>query len=311
MGGHVSADRMQEIFDQAKNWGRWGSTDEAGSLNLVTAEHRMAVAAGIRHGETVSCSRELPVEPSAENPRPALHMMTRGGDDCLVSGLGLESTADFVGVAYHGMATSHIDALCHVFVNGQMYNGYRANEVKSTGARHNSIMCARDGVVGRGVFLDIARLRGVDWLEPGDEIDPDEFSAAEQAQGVAVSEGDILLIGTGRDARREALGAWSPREEGMAGLHAECVPWLSERNIAVLGCDGVSDAMPGSGPEGWPMPIHQCTLVAIGVHLLDNLRLDRLAAACERLQQWSFLLTVAPLQVVDGTGSPANPIAVF
>jgi kynurenine formamidase len=307
----VPAERMREIFESVKSWGRWGPDDQAGALNLLTPQTRLAAAAGVRHGLAVSCARELPVDPSPENPRPALHLMVRAGDDCVAPGLGLESTGDFVGVAFHGMATSHIDALCHVFVDGQMYNGFPAADVKSTGAVHGSIMCAADGIVGRGVLLDIPRLRGVAHLEPGTAILPDELSAAEAAQGVTVGQGDILLVATGRDARRAASGPWAPMADGLAGLHAECLPWLRERDIAVLGCDGVSDVLPANPAPGWPMPVHQCALVAMGVHLLDNLRLDRLSAACSDHGQWSFLFTVAPLLVAGGTGSPANPIAVL
>ena len=304
-------DHMRKVFESVKNWGRWGAEDESGALNLITPEKRREAAGAVESGEAVSCARELAVQPSVENPHPALHMMIAGGDDCVIPGVGLEAAMDFVGVAFHGMATSHIDALCHVFVDGQMYNGFSALEVKSTGARRGSIMCARDGIVSRGVLLDIPKSLGVDWLEPKTAITVDQLEAAEVAQGVRVTEGDILLVATGRDARRSKHGPWNPIEEGLAGLHAECVPWLHERGIAVLGGDGVSDALPGSGIEGWAMPIHQCTLVAMGVHLLDNLRLDSLAEACARNGRWTFQFTVAPLRVAKGTGSPVNPIAVL
>jgi kynurenine formamidase len=238
-------------------------------------------------------------------------MMVRGGDDCVSPNINMESTGDFVGVAFHGMATSHIDALCHVFVNKQMYNGYAAETVKSTGATRCSIMVAAEGVVGRGVFLDIPRFRGVKWLEPGDAITADELEACEKAQNVSVGEGDILLVGTGRDERRAEMGPWHPFHVGMAGLHPDCIAWLSERDISVLGCDGVSDVLPGNHPDDWIMPIHQTVIVAMGIHLLDNLRLDQLATACAEHSKWSFLFTIAPLRVEGGTGSPANPIALL
>jgi kynurenine formamidase len=172
-------------------------------------------------------------------------------------------------------------------------------------------MCARDGIVGRGVLLDIPRLHGVEYLEPGTAITPGDLTAAEAVHDVEVTEGDILLVVTGRDARRAACGPWHPYTDGLAGLHPECIPWLHDRGIAVLGSDGISDVLPGRHPHGWPMPVHQCVLVAMGVHLLDNLRLDRLADACARQAQWSFLFTIAPLLVDGGTGSPANPIALL
>lgn len=306
-----TAEQMRAAYESVKNWGRWGDDDEAGALNLITAKKRVEAAAAVRLGVPVSCARELAVQSTPENPNPALHMMIRGGDDCLIPGLGLETVMDFVGVAFHGMATTHIDALCHVLVDQQMYNGFPASEVKSTGARKGSIMCARDGIVSRGVLLDIPRLLGVDWLEPRQAITVAQLEAAEDAQDVRVSEGDVLLVATGRDVRRSAIGPWDPVGEGLAGLHAECVPWLHDRDIAVLGGDGVQDILGGDPIPDWPMPIHQCGLAGMGLHLLDNLRLDNLAEACATHNQWTFQFTVAPLRVTGATGSPVNPIALL
>lgn len=311
MSDEWTPDRMRKVYEQVKNWGRWGADDEMGALNLITPEKRREGAACVQAGEPVSCARELPVHPSAENPHPALHMMIQGGDDCLIPGMDFETVMDFVGVAFHGMATSHIDALCHVFVDGQMYNGFSKDEVKSTGALRCSIMCAREGIASRGVLLDIPRSEGVAYLEPGDAITVARLEQAEAQQRVRVTEGDILLVGTGRDARRAKTGPWSPIEVGLAGLHPECIPWLHERGVAVLGGDGVSDALPGGGIPGWIMPVHQCALAGMGVHLLDNLRLDNLAEACARHERWAFQFTVAPLRVDKATGSPVNPIALL
>ena len=306
-----TAQDVARTFEQVKSWGRFGRDDERGALNFATPAKRAAAAALVRDGHTVSCARELPVLPSPENPTPAQHHMLRAGDDCVLAGLGLEMSSDYIGVAFHGQATSHLDALCHVFVGGRMYNGFPAGEVKSTGAQRCSVMAARDGIVSRGVLLDLPRLRGVPWLELGEAVHAEELEAAERAQGVRVEEGDVLLVGTGRDARRAGLGVWDPVSEGLAGLHPDCIPWLHERRIAVLGSDGVSDPIPGLGLEGWRLPIHQCCLVAMGVPLLDNLALAALAAACAERSRWAFLLAVAPLRVEGGTGSPVNPIAVF
>lgn len=302
---------MAEIFEQVKSWGRWGADDQAGALNLITPEKRAAAARLVTSGEMVSCAREFPVTPSLENPTPALHLMARAGDDREMPGMGgLEASMDFLGVAFHGMAVSHLDALCHVFVDGRMYNGFPASDVKSTGARRNSVMVAGDGVASRGVLLDIPRLRGVPYLEPDDVIEPDELTAAERAAGLRVETGDILLVATGRDARRAEHGPANPLD-GLAGLHPECALWLRERDVAVLGCDGISDALPNNDAPGWPIPIHQCTLVAMGVHLLDNLELGRLSATCARKSRWEFFFTFAPLRVEGGTGSPVNPVALF
>ncbi len=308
----VTTAALERLFESVKNWGRWGADDERGALNFITPQIREAAARLVRDGEAVSCSLEFPVLPGPDNPTPAQHHMVMAGDAREATGVPhLETALDFIGIACHGMATSHIDALCHVFVRGQMYNGFPAADVKSTGAERNSIMAARDGIVTRGVLLDIPRLLGVKWLEPGASIERAELEAAERAQKVHVGEGDVLLVGTGRDARRSALGAWDPVGVGLAGLHPSCIPFLHERRIAVLGCDGISDPLPSSGVEGWPIPVHQCCLVAMGVHLLDNLELGRLAAACAARSRWEFLFTVAPLRIERATGSPVNPVAIL
>ena len=306
----MTEERAAEIFAASRNWGRWGPDDEKGALNLLTPERVARAATLARRGLVVSCGRELPVAPAPDNPNPALHHMLVAGDASLMGRSGASGSTDFVGVAFHGMAVSHIDALCHIFVDGRMWNDAPASEVLSTGARRNAITVASDGIVGRGVLLDIPRVRGTEWLEPGEEILPDDLTRACSEQGVETEPGDIILVATGRDARRERHGAWDVFTQGIAGLHPECIPWLHARDPSVLGCDGISDVLPGS-PHDFPIPVHMCTLVGMGVHLLDNLQLGRLAEACAAEGRWEFLFVVAPLQIGGGTGSPVNPVAVL
>jgi len=163
--------------------------------------------------------------------------------------------------------------------------------------------------VGRGVLLDIPRLRGVPWLEPGEHVARDDLEAAESEQGVAVTEGDILLVRTGHAKRLDELGPWDT-PTAKAGLHPTAVPFLAERRVAALGCDGNSDTAPSS-TEGVAFPIHVLTLNAMGVHLLDYLQFEDLRKVCERTGRWEFLFVAAPLRVSGGTGSPINPIAIF
>jgi kynurenine formamidase len=294
-----------ELFERCSNWGRWGASDERGTLNLITAEQVARAGALVRSGETVSCSRLLNTVPDIENARAALHLMISAGD--VVDATGMSFTRDYIALAPHGFAHSHLDALCHVVWHGQMYNGRPATAVLSTGTTANSITIGEHGIVTRGVLLDIARLRGVEWLEPGTAIEPRDLEAAEAANGIRVGEGDALLVSTGRDRRRAAHGPWHPGE--LAGLRYSCGPWLHDRGVALLGCDGVSDVMP-SGCDV-RQPIHVLCLVAMGMQLLDNLDLSALATACAERGRWEFLLTVAPLRISGGTASPVNPIAVF
>lgn len=305
----LTAGAIDRIAEDVKNWGRWGAEDERGALNLITDAKEATAAGLVREGHTVSCALSLPVTPAPDNPTPVRHHMIRGGDaQDPESRFG--GSSDYFAIGPHGMATTHLDALCHIFVEGKMYNGFDMREVRSDGAERNSIMAAQDGVVSRGVLLDIPRLRGVEWLEPRERIGVDELAAAEEQQGVRVEEGDVLLVSTGRDARREAKGSWAPRGDGMAGLDASCIPWLHERGVAVLGSDGVSDAIP-SGVDGWPMPFHQIVIVSMGVHLIDNMQLGRLMAACAERERWEFLFAIAPLRLERGTASPINPLAIF
>jgi kynurenine formamidase len=307
----TSEERVADIYAATRNWGRWGKDDERGALNLISAETVASAARLARSGRAVSCGRELAVNPGPDNPTPALHHMTAAGDvDGFGRGPGMSGSADFFAVSFHGMAQSHIDALCHVFVGDDMWNGHSRHDVTSVGARRNSIEVAFDGITGRGILIDVPRSLGLDYLEPGYRIQPDELDDACASQGISTRPGDIILVNTGRDARIADRGRWNPGREGLAGLDAECIPWLHTHDPSVLGSDGVSDPLPGNA-HGWAMPVHMCLLVGMGVHLLDNLQLDRLASACADEGRWEFLLTIAPLRIARATGSPVNPIALL
>ena len=298
----LSDEEVLGFHQSLSNWGRWGPEDQLGALNHITAEHRAAAAAEVRHGRTVSCARPLATTPGPDNPNPAVHHMTGTHTE----GAG----GDYIGVAPHGYANSHIDALCHIFHEGRLYNGYSTETVTAHGALQLGIHHLASGVVGRGVLLDIPAAHGVDGLEPGTAIFPGDLEAAEHAAGLRVGTGDILLVRTGRWRWAQTHGGdWGARERA-AGLDASCLPWLHEREVAVLGGDGVSDVHP-SRLEVLRLPIHSVAIVAMGLHLLDNLDLEALSAACVEEGRWSFLFTVAPLVIRRGTASPVNPIALF
>jgi kynurenine formamidase len=167
-----------------------------------------------------------------------------------------------------------------------------------------SIEVLQDGLVGRGVLLDIPRLRGVSWLEPGEQIFADELEAAEQDQGVTVGQGDILLVRTGHARRLAEFGPWETAG-AKAGLHPTAMPFVAERRVAALGSDGNSDTAP-STTDGVAFPIHVLAINAMGVHLLDYLQLEDLRRVCEASGRWEFLFLSAPLRIVGGTGSPVN-----
>jgi kynurenine formamidase len=303
----VSAAAFGALFDQVSTWGRWGDEDERGALHHLTPSRVVAAAGLVRDGVSVTLSLPWATEPAASNPAPADHHMTMLGD--ADDGLGLGFAKDYVGVDYHNDGHSHIDALCHVAYRGALYNGRPQGAVTAHGARVQGIDVVENGLVGRGVLLDIPRQRGVPWLEPGEHIFRHELEAAEAEQGSEVREGDILLLRTGHARRLGELGDWDTTT-AKAGLHPTAVPFVAERGVAALGSDGNSDTAPSS-TEGVAFPIHVLTLNAIGVHLLDYLQFEHLRAACERTGRWEFLFVAAPLRVDGGTGSPINPIAIF
>ena len=297
----LSKEQVLGFHKTLSNWSRWGERDQLGALNLITPEKRASAARLVANGRLVSCARSLPTLPGPDNPSPVLHHMI---------GTASEGWAgDYFAIAPHGFATSHIDALCHIFHQGSLYNGYPIERVTAHGALELAVHELRDGIVSRGVLLDVPRVRGVDYLEAGEAIYPEDLERAEDQAGIRVESGDVLLVRTGRWALRDERGAWDPRER-LAGVYASCLPWLHERGVAALGCDGVSDVIP-SKVEGVPMPIHTVAIVAMGLHLLDNLELEPLSAVCSEEGRWEFLLTVAPLVLYRGTASPVNPIAMF
>jgi kynurenine formamidase len=297
----LTAADVDEYRTSLSNWGRWGEDDQLGCRNHLTTAHTAAAAALVRSGRTVSCARPLPTEPSPENPRPVEHHMIGTATE----GYG----ADWFGLAPHGHATSHLDALCHIFWDGRLYGGRSAEVVTAHGATELGVQTLRAGVVGRGVLLDVPAAHSVDALEPGTPITVEDLEACEARAGVRVRTGDLLLVRTGRWRWRDEHGPW-PVHERLAGLHASCLPWLHEREVALLGGDGVSDVYP-SHIDGVALPIHTVAIVAMGLHLLDNLDLEALAAACAEEGRAELLLTVAPLILRGGTASPVNPIATF
>jgi kynurenine formamidase len=298
-----------ELFRSVSSWGRWGERDQRGALNHLEPERVVAAARLVRDGTTVTLSLPMNTKAADDNPEPAVHYMTTtqsGGD----SGPGkLRFAKDFVGADYHHDGHTHIDALCHVIYDDSLYNGTPAEAVTAGGAAADSIEVLANGLVARGVLLDIPRLRELPWLEPGQHVFRGELEAAEREQGVTVGEGDVLLVRTGHTRRLSELGPW-PTANAKAGLHPTAMPFLAERGVSALGSDGNSDTAPSS-TEGVDFPIHVLALNAMGLHLLDYLQLEDLLAACEAAGRWEFLFIAAPLRITGGTGSPLNPLAVL
>jgi kynurenine formamidase len=303
----LDAAAFSALYQRLRQATPWGPDDRRGGLNYLTPDKVLAAAAEVRLGRTVTLEAPIETQAAPDNPEPAMDEMTGTGDQA--DPAGLTFARDRLTMNVHGNADSHIDALCHVMYQARLYNGVPADTVTSAGAAELSIEVARDGIVGRGVLLDIPRLHGVPWLEPGDHVTAGDLARAEEAQRVRVGEGDLLFVRVGHRERRNALGPWDSAAT-RAGLHPAAMEFVAERKVAALGSDSNNDTSP-SAAEGVDFPVHVLALNAMGLHLLDWLQFDDLVPICADAGRWSFCCVIAPLRLEHGTGSPVNPIAIL
>jgi kynurenine formamidase len=296
----LTDDELQALFERCSNTGRWGADDELGTLNYITAAKRIAAARLVTTGEVVSIGRDIPKTASKVDPRPAQLMITYNGNAPGIS--------DYIAMAPHGMTITHLDALAHFSFNDTLYNGRkRSATMAADGARWGSIHAMRDGIFTRGVLLDVAAARGVNWYEPDEYVTVADFEAAEKRQNVRVSSGDALLVRTGMERMEQERGTQDtyPR----AGFHAECAEWMHRREVALYGGDCI-EKLPYPS-ERFPSAMHMIALASMGLPILDWPALVKLAETCGRLGRWDFLLTTAPMRLPGGTSAPVNPLCLF
>ena len=294
-------EEVESYLRDRRNWGRWGDKGAAGAMNLITAEKRLAAVKLVEKGRNVSLSRPFPVEPSPSNPRPAHHYVTRSSKAPDGGGAG-----DYYGVAYHGWATTHIDALSHVWDKNGMWDGRDPDEVITfSGAKYGSVDNWSDGILTRGVLLDVPSHRGKPYVTLEEPVHGWELEDIARAQSVAIEPGDAVMVFSGREAYVRDNAFWGP--EPRPGLHASCLPFLRDNDVSILAWD-MMDANPNEYNIPWT--VHGA-IFAYGVALLDNALLEPLAAACAEEGTYEFMVTINPLYVIGGTGSPVNPIAVF
>jgi kynurenine formamidase len=214
---------------------------------------------------------------------------------------------EYIGFIFHGFNITHIDALSHVHWDAKLYGGVPAERVNSmSGAASLAVTAMRDGIFTRGVLIDAPLLRGVDWLEPGEGVFAEDLKRAEAELGVTIEAGDAVLLRTGHLRRVRESG---PAANGKPGWHAASMPFLREREVALLGSDVDCDVTP-SGYDWAAYPCHTLCLHSMGLPILDAADLEELAVTCAAAGRYEFLLIVNPLRIAGGTGSPVNPIAV-
>ena len=291
-------------LQEGRNWGRWGDDDQMGAVNLVTPEKRIAAAQLVRSGRAVSLSREFPKTPAPNNPTPAIHYMRRN-----VRADGTGGASDYYGISYHGYATTHLDALCHQWDASGMWNGRDPNEeITFDGAKWGSIEHWKDGIITRGVLLDVPKHRGESFVTHDQPVHGWELEDIAREEGVTMELGDALVVYSGRENWNQVNPIWGTfGTPERAGLHASCLKFIRESDCCVLVWD-MMDYTPND--YGLAYSIHPA-IFAYGIGLLDNALLQPLAEACAQEGRYEFMLTINPLRVVGGTGSPVNPVALF
>lgn len=283
---------VESWYTDRRNWGRWGRDDQKGAINLITPEKTVAAVALVKTGRKVSMSRVF------EPPQHFIRKNPRAG--------GAGSVVDYYGFIYHGQTITHIDGLCHMWDRDGMWQGRDPDvEITTDGAGFGAIDAWSDGIVTRGVLIDVPRLRGTSHVTPGNPVHGWELEDGARAQGIKVEPGDALFVYSGLERFVAAGGEYAGGDR--PGLSVSCAKFIRDHDVALLGWD-MMDARPD--PYGLAFPVHG-VLFNYGVALLDNALLEPLARACAEEGRYEFLLVALPLKVARGTGSPANPIAMF
>lgn len=291
------------LFDRVSNKGRWGDDDELGTLNYITPAKRVAAAHLVKKGEVLSLARPISAVADDGNPNPPEHFML-----AVPRTMASPSARDYFGGRPHGLSFTHLDAVAHTNLLGRLYNDREADwAYAEDGLRWGSTYAARHGIFTRGVLLDVARSRGLPYLEQTDSVTIAQLEAAEKAQGVRIQSGDVLLLRVGYLAWQKASGRKGSAER--AGIVPEVIEWIHRREVAVFGGDCI-EKLP------WPsqifdLPLHRIALPSMGLSLLDFPDVEPLATVCAKSGRWDFLFTAAPIARPGLTGSFINPTAVF
>ena len=296
---------------QPNNWGKWGPNDEIGALNYITPDVVRHAVTLVRQGKVYSLAIPLAPGQTIWGTRQVLHFMVATGQN---AGAGAAYADDYISMPLHG--TTHWDSLAHFFAAGKMYNGYDAQkEITPNGVAKNAVGRAASRIVTRGVLLDVARYKG-GTLDGRYEVTAEDLEAAARRQNVEVRSGDALLIRTGW------LRMWSKDPAAFRatepGIGWSASQWLKQKQIAVVAADTLSvEVLPTRaefsrqiGQPGFVYPLHVELLRNQGMMLGEIFNLEEVAEACAADRSYEFLFVAQPLNLVDATGSPINPLAI-
>ena len=307
-------DAVREMGARVSNWGRWGDDDEMGTLNLITPEARLRGATSVRAGKAFTLGIRFGADGPQPDPSPIGRYNPR--HTMLATGASWGDPPVFHysddAIDLPTQSATQWDSLAHVHYDGKLYNGYPADEVLGDdGAARDGIdKQARQAFATRGVLLDVARLKGVDRLEPSTLITPEDLDAAAAAQGVSIEPGDVLLIRTGHITTFTEDGDLNVFNWQCPGVGLAAAAWFRERDLAAVAADTPNvEVLPGEDPEVIS-PAHLACIRDMGMPFGEIFDLQALGADCAEDGQWDFLFVAQPLEITGGIGSPINPIAV-
>jgi kynurenine formamidase len=301
IAGSALAQSWQPPADGERCPSKWGAGDERGAGNHMGPETVLRAARLIRTGEVfelgqvLSAAMPIPdgrhfdvfTKPTRMNPQSN----QRGSNEELV-------------VAEIGQVGTQFDAFSHQTIGNDLYNCFALDETMTRTGFTKLGVDKVGAIVTRGVLIDVAALKNVDTLPETHEITVEDLEQALARQRLTLEPGDAVLVHTGwgklwgKDNTR-----YDVRRPGIGIAAAE---WLAAQDPILVGADNAGvEIAPNPDPE-LSLPVHQILLVVHGIHLLENLKLDELAAR----NAYEFALIVEPLKIEGGTGSTVAPIAI-
>jgi kynurenine formamidase len=312
---------LRNAAETYKNWGKWGANDEIGTLNYTTPEDIIAAARLVRQGKVISLALNFDQHgpQGAKSAYPALgrinplHVMLRTGTDAYAGVLdhrGIRAADDMVVMPLQ--CGTQWDGLGHVFYENFMWNGYDCREVTSFGAQKCGIEKTKNKMVGRGVFLDVARALGKDVLEDGYAITGADLEQTCKAQGVSVKRGDYVIVRTGQMECCLAAKSWDGYPGGDApGFSFETLEWIHRNEIAAIASDTWGcEVRPNETEAGINQPWHWITIPIMGITMGEIFYVAELAQDCARDRIYEFMFVAPAIPITGAVGSPTNPLAI-
>lgn len=298
-----------KLFEKVSNNGKWGNKDKKGTVNYIDENKILNALKLPKKGISVSLSFNI-TQDSSEINHSDFDTITKYNHQASSTEFrGYYWASDNYSLSYHGYTVSHMDGLAHLAQDGKLYNDYDASKITPQGFEELGIEAFGDGIISKGILIDIPLLYGKEYLDAGTKVTISDILKFEEKYNVKIEKGDVVLVRTGRWSEKSIKGDLD-YSKVSAGIDYKIASLLDERQVSVLGSDGTNDAQPSGIPEEGS-PVHKLALVSMGMPLLDNLNLEHISKEAKQQKKWEFFISIQPLRFKGGTGSPVNAIAIF